>query len=73
MERKNVYVPSKKPLLKRDDKPLATISPGVIVGEFVYVSDQQPFDHISGELIKGGIQLQTRPRVENVTSTNILI
>ena len=66
MEKKIVYVSGHKQLIGEDGKPLVPISPAVIANGFVYVSGQPPFDHTTGNLVSGDIQVQTRQVLENV-------
>ena len=66
MEKKIVNVPGHKQLMDEDGKPLVPISPAVIANGFVYVSGQPPFDHTTGKLVSGDIQVQTRQVLENV-------
>ena len=66
MEKKIVNVPAHKQLMGEDGKPLVPISHAVIANGFVHVSGQPPFDHTTGKLVSGDIQVQTRQVLENV-------
>jgi len=47
-------------------KALGPYSQGVRAGQFLFVSGQVPIDPATGELITGGIAVQTRRALENV-------
>ena len=66
MEKEIVDVPGHTRLFDENGKPLIPISPAVIAGDLVFVSGQPPFNHTTGELVLGDIQVQTRRVLENV-------
>lgn len=47
-------------------KPAAPYSPGIKAGGFLYVSGQVPVNPQTGEIVKGGIEEQTRQTLENI-------
>jgi len=47
-------------------KPTAPYSPGIKAGGFLYVSGQVPVNPQTGEIVKGGIEEQTRQTLENI-------
>jgi 2-iminobutanoate/2-iminopropanoate deaminase len=51
------------------DKAPAAIGPysqGVMVSDFLFLSGQIPLDPVSGEMVEGGIEAQTRRVMENL-------
>lgn len=46
--------------------PKGHYSPGMVAGGFVFVSGQLPSDPASGEIVAGGIELQTERALRNV-------
>ena len=59
MEKKVVYT-DKAP------KPIGPYSQAIIAGNFVFVAGQIPIDPETGEIVKGGIEEQTRRVLENI-------
>ena len=47
-------------------KALGPYSQGIRAGEFLFVSGQVPIDPATGELVQGGIAVQTRRVLENI-------
>ncbi|EHP70503.1 MAG: RidA family protein [Metallosphaera yellowstonensis] len=51
---------------ERAPKPIGPYSQAVKVGNTVYVSGQIPIDPVTNEIVKGGIEEQTRRVMENL-------
>jgi 2-iminobutanoate/2-iminopropanoate deaminase len=47
-------------------KAIGPYSPGIAVGELVFVSGQIPLDPDTGKLVEGGISAQARQSLENL-------
>jgi len=47
-------------------RPAGPYSPGVIAGDFVYVSGQGPTDPATGKLVQDSVQAETRQVLKNV-------
>jgi 2-iminobutanoate/2-iminopropanoate deaminase len=48
------------------NKPHGAYSPGLLVGDWVFVSGQGPYDPVTGALIGETIEEQTRQTLENI-------
>lgn len=49
-----------------DTKKKGHYSPGVLVGNILYISGQLPMDPTTGQLVAGGIEAQTKAALRNV-------
>ena len=47
-------------------KPAGPYSPGIIAGDFVYVSGQGPSDPATGKMVTDSVQAETRQVLKNV-------
>ncbi|HTE18455.1 MAG TPA: Rid family detoxifying hydrolase [Armatimonadota bacterium] len=47
-------------------KPAGPYSPGIIAGDFVYVSGQGPSDPATGQMVTDSVQAETRQVLRNV-------
>ncbi|GAB6089488.1 Rid family detoxifying hydrolase [Spirochaeta dissipatitropha] len=57
---------SLRQVISLDNAAIGPYSPAVQVGNQLFVSGQIPLDFESGELVTGGIQVQTRQALENI-------
>lgn len=53
-------------LIALDTKKKGHYSPGVLVGNTLYISGQLPMDLETGQLVAGGIEAQTKAALDNV-------
>ncbi len=53
-------------LITLDTKKKGHYSPGVLVGDILYISGQLPMDPETGQLVAGGIEAQTKAALGNV-------
>jgi 2-iminobutanoate/2-iminopropanoate deaminase len=56
----------KKSLMPAKGKAIGPYSPGIEVGDLVFVSGQIPLDPDTGKLVEGGIAMQTKQSLENL-------
>ena len=56
----------KEPIYPGKDTATGAYTPGIVVGETVYVSGQGPLDPATGKLIGTTIEEQTRVTLENI-------
>lgn len=47
-------------------KPRGPYSPAVRAGDFIFVSGQVPIDPVSGQVVSGDVQTETRRVLENI-------
>lgn len=47
-------------------KAIGPYSPGVKLGDFVYLSGQLPMDPVTGQIVEGGIKEQTAMALQNI-------
>jgi 2-iminobutanoate/2-iminopropanoate deaminase len=48
--------------------PRGPYSPGVRAGDYIFIAGQVPVDVVSGEMVKGDVQAETRQVLKNIKS-----